>query len=212
MNRIIDITYNEKLSHLGSCLTTYPIIDNIYKIKKPGDHVVLSNGHSGLALYVKLEEEYGLDPVKLLHDYGIHPVRDIERHIEVSSGSLGSAILIACGIALGDPHNTVHCIISDGECAEGSVWEALHFANKIPNLLVNVNVNGYGAYDPINVAGLIKRLRAFLPTIKIWKTSAECLVPGLQAHYHVMTDKDYESFKENAQRICCTLVSNDEYQ
>jgi len=212
MNRIIDITYQEKLSHLGSCLTTYPILDAIYKLKKPDDHVVLSNGHSGLALYVKLEEEYGIDPIKLLHDYGIHPVRDIERHIEVSSGSLGSAVLIACGIALGDPDNAVHCVISDGECAEGSVWEALYFANRIPNLSINVNINGYGAYDPINVAGLIKRLRSFLPTINIWRTSAECLIPGLLAHYYVTMDKDCETFKENAQRIRCTLISNDDHE
>ena len=212
MNRIIDITYQEKLSHLGSCLTTWPILDDIYKIKKTSDHVVLSNGHSGLALYVKLEEEYGTDPVKLLHDYGIHPVRDIERHIEVSSGSLGSAVLIACGIALGDPDNAVHCIISDGECAEGTIWEALQFANRLPNLFINVNMNGYSAYDPVNTQGLVKRLRAFLPTIKIWKTSAEGLMPGLKAHYHVMTDKDYEFFKENAQRVCCTLISNDVYE
>jgi len=212
MERIIDITYQEKLSHLGSCLTTYPILKHIYETKGPSDRVVLSSGHSGLALYVVLEELYGTDPVKLLHDFGIHPVRDPERKIEVSSGSLGSAILVACGMALGNPYNKIHCVISDGECAEGSVWEALTFAHtRLSNLVVHVNVNGYGAYDSVDPKYLIRRLRAFLPSIRIWRTSAESIVPGLAAHYFVMSSpKDYETFKRNAEGVCCRALQPDE--
>lgn len=212
MERIIDITYQEKLSHLGSCLTTYPILKHIYDTKGTSDRVVLSSGHSGLALYVLLEERHGTDPVKLLHDFGIHPVRDTGRGIEVSSGSLGSAILVACGMALGDPKNKVHCVISDGECAEGSVWEALTFAQThVKNLEVHVNVNGFGAYDAVDEKYLIRRLRAFLPRIKIWRTSAEAIMPGLAAHYFVVSSpKDYELFKENAKGVCCRALQPDE--
>jgi len=197
MNRIYEISYNERLSHLGSCITTYPILDFIYKNKKPNDRVVLSNGHSGLALYVKLEEIYGHDAVKLVHDFGVHPERDTSRNVEVSSGSLGSAILVACGMALGDPSIDVYCVISDGECAEGSVWEALHFANRVPNLKVYVNANGYCAYDEVDVEQLERRLKSFLPTINVFKTKTPDVefLKGLQAHYHIMNEKDYKDLK-----------------
>jgi transketolase len=176
----------------------YPILDEIYKNKQLNDSVVLSCGHAGLALYVKLEELYGFDPVQMVHDFGIHPVRDVSRNIEVSSGSLGSAIMIACGMALGDATRDVHCIISDGECAEGSVWEALHFANRVPNLKVHVNVNGFSAYDPVDSDNLIRRLAAFLPSITIHKTKPPStpFFEGLKAHYHVMSEDDYMSIKE----------------
>lgn len=50
--QIIDISYRHKLGHLGSCLTALPIIYRIYESKRPDDRVILSAGHSGLALYV----------------------------------------------------------------------------------------------------------------------------------------------------------------
>ena len=199
MNRIFEISFNEKLSHIGSCITTYPILDEIYKNKNPNDKVVLSNGHAGLALYVKLEEVYGYDALKLVHDFGVHPERDVSRHIEVSSGSLGSAILVACGMALGDPSTVVHCVISDGECAEGSVWEALHFANRLPNLKIYVNANGYCAYDEVDIDNLERRLKSFLPNINIFKTNTKIpdveFLKGLQAHYHIMNEKDFKDLR-----------------
>lgn len=199
MDRILDISFNEKLSHIGSCLTTYPILDEIYKVKRPQDKVVLSCGHAGLALYVKLEEVYGHDAVKMLHDFGIHPHRDPLRNVEVSGGSLGSAILVACGMALGDPSIDIYCVISDGECAEGSVWEALNFVNRLNNLHVYVNVNGYCAYDTIDTHSIINRLQMFLPSIHIRKTKSPDVpfFKGLKAHYHVMSKDDLESLKNS---------------
>lgn len=214
MNKIIDISFQENLSHIGSCLTTYPILRHIYTLKKENDSVVLSNGHAGLALYVILSELYGHDPIKMLHEFGIHPVRDISRHVEVSSGSLGSAILVSVGMALAQRENKVFCIISDGECAEGSVWEALAFAHKnnLDNLEVHVNMNGYSAYDPVNTDYLIDRLKTFLPTIKIWKTQCPDVdfLNGLKAHYHVLSnkDKDYIDNKINInEETVCSLIT-----
>ena len=79
--RIIDITYNEKLSHLSSTLSAAPIIEEIYNEKKDDEVFILSNGHAGLALYCVLEEKYGIDPVMLLHKHGIHPGKDLENKI-----------------------------------------------------------------------------------------------------------------------------------
>lgn len=206
MERIIQISYNENLSHIGSCLTTYPIIEHIYKTKNDDDKIVLSSGHAGLALYVALEKYENKDPIHLLHKYGIHPERDVENGIHVSSGSLGSAVLIATGMAFANRKRDVYCIISDGECAEGSVWEALRFAytNKLTNLKIHVNMNGYCAYDEIDTDYLVKRLRAFYPDVFIWKTKCPETenMSGLLAHYYVLKLKDKNDLLNNAQTIC----------
>jgi len=77
IKRILEITYKEKLSHLSSCLSALPILEEIYTKKQEDEVFILSNGHAGLALYVVLEEKYGVDPVVLLHKHGIHPGKDL---------------------------------------------------------------------------------------------------------------------------------------
>ena len=211
MERIIDITHKEKLSHLSSCLTTYPILKHIYDNKNLEDHVVLSNGHAGLAQYVILEELYKIDPINMIHTMGIHPCRDVSKKIDVSSGSLGSAILVATGMALGDRDTQVHCVLSDGECAEGSVWEALNFINKqkLKNIHVHVNVNGMSAYDEVDSENLIKRLQSFLPSINIWKTKSPDVefMNGLIGHYYVLKDKDKDELINKYETTICTKIT-----
>lgn len=197
--RIIDITYQEKMSHLSSCLSAAPIIDEIYAKKREDEVFVLSNGHAGLALYCKLEEVYGIDPVALLHKHGIHPNRDLLNHLHCSTGSLGSGLPIAVGHALANPNRTVYCMISDGEAAEGSIWESLRFINDYPvaNIEVYANINGMGAYDMIDPDLLTRRLQAFLPriNIRISKPTEFSFAKGLQTHYHVLHENDYASLK-----------------
>ena len=194
--RIIDITYAEKLSHLSSCLSALPILEEIYAKKKDDEVFILSNGHAGLALYVVLEKYYGIDPVMLLHKHGIHPNRDLENHLYCSTGSLGSGLPIAVGHALANPEKNVYVMISDGECAEGSIWESLRYIHerKIKNIHVYVNINGLGAYDSIDINYLSKRLLAFLPTINL-RYSAPPEWPfaqGLLTHYYVLKPEDYQ--------------------
>lgn len=205
--RIVDLTYKYKLGHLGSCLTALPILEHIYKNKKENDIVVLSSGHAGLALYVVLEKYEGRDADELFQKHGVHPNRDLENGIHVSTGSLGSGILVAVGYALADRSRDVHVVISDGECAEGSVWEALAFAYKVnlKNLKVHVNVNGYSAYDPVNTWYLWLRLKAFWWRTHVWFTNTPpiAFLEGLQAHYHVMSveDKDKLTAILNAEEV-----------
>jgi transketolase len=198
--RLIDITYQERLSHLSSVLSALPIVEEIYAAKKDDEVFILSNGHAGLALYVVLEKYYGVDPVELLHKHGIHPGRDLENHLYCSTGSLGSGLPIAVGHALATPNKNVYCMISDGECAEGSIWEALRFIedNKITNLHVYANINGMGAYDMIDTQNLSHRLQAFLPRINIrfsdppdWPFAKELLT-----HYYVLKPSDYEALTQ----------------
>ena len=198
--RIIDITYQEKMSHLSSVLSAAPIIEEIYAKKHDDEVFVLSNGHAGLALYCKLEQLYqNVNAVELLHKHGIHPNRDLPNHLHVSTGSLGSGLPIAVGHALATPDKTVYCMISDGECAEGSIWESLRFINDYPvdNIEVYANINGMGAYDMIDTDLLTRRLQSFLPriNIRISKPTEFDFAKGLKTHYHVLSDEEYTSLK-----------------
>lgn len=193
--RIIDITYQEKLSHLSSTLSALPIIEEIYSEKKDDEVFILSNGHAGLALYVVLEEKYGIDPVMLLHKHGIHPGKDLENKIYCSTGSLGSGLPIAVGHALADRSKNVYCLISDGEAAEGSIWESLRFirVSKLTNLKVYVNINGMSAYEHLDVNYLIDRLSTFLPGINLRFSNPPNFdfAKGLLSHYYVLKPEDY---------------------
>ena len=197
LKRIIDITYQEKLSHLSSCLSAWPIIHEIYDLKKEDEVFILSNGHAGLALYCELEARYGIDPVMLLHKHGIHPGKDIENKLYCSTGSLGSGLPIAVGHALANRSKNVYCMISDGESAEGSIWESLRFARvqKLDNLKIYANINGMTAYEHIDIEYLVQRLVAFYPdiNIKISEPPKFSFAEGLLTHYYVMKPEDYQS-------------------
>ena len=86
--------------------------------------------------------------------------------------------------------------MSDGECAEGSVWESLRFIkeNNIENIEVHVNANGYAAYDSVDIDYLEDRLKSFLPSINVSRTKGDIFsfLNGLNAHYHIMSKEDYE--------------------
>ena len=195
--RILEIAYKHKLGHLGSYLSAADIVDEIYKNKNPEDIFILSSGHAALALYAALEKYEGKDAEELFLKHGGHPHRDEENGIYCSTGSLGLGITVAVGRALANKNRKVHVLISDGESAEGSIWESLRFIkeNNLPNIEVYVNVNGYAAYDKVDVKYLVDRLKVFLPTINIRYTSVNQypFLRGLNAHYHVMSEKDYKS-------------------
>ena len=195
--RILEIAYKHKLSHLGSYLSAVGIINEIYKSKQPEDIFILSSGHAALALYVVLEKYEGKNAEELFLKHGGHPHRDEANGIYCSTGSLGLGITVAVGRALVDKDRKVHVLISDGESAEGSVWESLRFIqeNNLTNIEVFVNVNGYAAYDKVDTKYLVNRLEAFLPRINIRYTSVNQypFLRGLNAHYHVMSEEDYKS-------------------
>ncbi|MBI5554582.1 MAG: hypothetical protein HY920_01845 [Elusimicrobia bacterium] len=225
--RIIEISYQAGISHLGSCLTAADIITAVYRLKRKEDSFVLSSGHAAVAYYAVLEKNKIIDAA-MIGQLHIHPDRNTALGIEVSSGSLGQGLPIALGMALAEPERMVYCLISDGECAEGSIWESLSIiAERRPdNLAVIINANGWGAYDPVSLPGLIKKITGFgLKTIRIdghdekkllkairaarkktpavvfAETRIEQLpfLAGQDAHYRVMTPADYKSALETLQ-------------
>jgi len=195
--RILDIAYTHKLSHLGSYFSSVGIIDKIFKEKSNKDIFILSAGHAAVALYAVIEKYHGANAQDLFLKHGGHPHRDEENNIYCSTGSLGMGLIIAIGRALANKERTVYCLISDGECAEGSIWEGLRFIqeNNMQNIKVFVNINGYAAYDSVDKECLTKRLKAFYPAINLEYTSVSHFpfLKGLNAHYHVMDKNDYES-------------------
>ena len=192
--RLLDVCYKNKLHHLGSYFSCLHTLDKIYQSMNEDDIFILSNGHSAVALYVILEKYYGLDAENLLEKYGEHPKRNELDKIYCSTGSLGMGITVAVGRALANPNRNVYCMISDGECAEGSVWEALRFAHEknVTNLKIYVNANGWAAYDPVDLNYLENRIKVFNPDVNFVRTSVEHFgLSGLDAHYINFTEKQY---------------------
>lgn len=225
--RILELSHFAHRSHLGSCLSSIDLIDTVYKLKQKDEKFVLSNGHAAVAWYAVLEK-YGLIKKEVSPTLHVHPDRNPKLSIDVSTGSLGHGLPIAVGMALAKRNNNVYCMISDGELNEGSIWEALRIASeqKLANLKIIVNANGWGAYDPIPLKNLPNRFKAFglyvrivdgrnLTTLKralkikvknkpllvFARTSVEQFpfLKGQDAHYYVMKDEDYNLAMEQLQ-------------
>ncbi len=145
-------------SHFGGALSIADIISTLfsYKMKfdyknpksEDRDRFILSKGHACLAYYAALCEIGFIKKEDLKtfekNDSNLlgHPVRNIDLGIEFSNGSLGMGLSIGIGVALSlkkkNKANNVFVIMGDGECNEGSVWEALMAA---PNFnLGNLNL------------------------------------------------------------------------
>ena len=193
--RIVEIAYKHKLGHLGSYLSSVEIINEIYSKMDKDDIFILSSGHASLAMYVCIEKYFGIDAEMLFLKHGGHPHRDEDNKIYCSTGSLGLGLPIALGRALANPNRKVWVLISDGEAAEGSIWESLKTIQElgINNIEVFVNINGLCAYKEVDVDYMSTRLKAFLPRIELRYTTVEQypFLKGLNAHYHVMSEENY---------------------
>ena len=162
--KIVDMITNAGEGHIPSSFSIVDIIETIYaKFLKfdpqnpnwdERDHFILSKGHGGAALYVVLEK-HGFITQQDLDQYsteegilGGHPDRTKVPGAEASTGSLGHGFPFAMGKALGlkikNKNNKVFSIVGDGECHEGTIWEAAHVANnlRLGNLCAVVDWNG----------------------------------------------------------------------
>lgn len=142
----------------------------------PRDCVVLSTGHSAIALFAALHEA-GLYELDELRTYGMDGSRIEESPLEgtpgfeITGGSLGQGLSQAVGIALGErlrgTHGRVHCIVSDGELQEGQTWEAAMAAGHygLDGLVLIVDDNRTQADGPtetvMTVQPVEEKLAAF---------------------------------------------------
>ena len=118
------------------------------------DLFILAKGHAAPALYAALAQAgyFPEEELATLRKLGSrlqgHPDSNQVPGVEVSTGSLGQGLSIACGAAAGlkldGTSQTVFALLGDGECQEGQVWEAAMFAahHKLDNLVAIVDRNG----------------------------------------------------------------------
>lgn len=164
---VIGISHKAQTAHLGSALSCVDVLVAAYwgalKIdpRKPEDpsrdRFIFSKGHAVSALYATLAER-GFFPIERLDTYnsdGGHlpeqPSPGCVPGLEVATGSLGHGLPLGLGMAVAarilDQPYTVYVLMSDGECNEGSVWEAalLAPAQRLDNLVVVVDFNKWQA-------------------------------------------------------------------
>ena len=165
--QIVIAAHKAKEGHVPSALSILDILHVLHEeVLGPDDKFVLSKGHGSLALYAVLGLAFS-DFCQYESKLGGHPDRTKVPGIAVSSGSLGHGIGQAVGIALAkqiapEGSGRVFCLVGDGECEEGSVWEAFNLAEryKLANLTVIVDLNG--SNDSYNgISNLRDKLIAF---------------------------------------------------
>jgi transketolase len=181
---VIEQSKRANVGHIGSSLSVADILGTLYAGLLRGDgpadperdRMVLSKGHASLALYAALHETGVIDGDELESfcadgsRLGTHPDHVLPG-VDFSTGSLGHGLSLATGSALaarlsGSARRTF-VLMSDAECNEGSVWEAVMFAahHRLGSLVVVVDVNGQQALgytrDVLDLSPLEERWRAF---------------------------------------------------
>lgn len=183
----IEMAYRAKSGHLGPALSIIDILSVLYfgylsidpkRLDDPNrDRFILSKGHGCSSLYVTLAKR-GFFPetdlatfTKDNSQFPGHPSSKLLHGIEASTGSLGHGLGIGVGIALagkrdGLPYRTV-VLVSDGECDEGSVWEAVLAAGhwKLGRLTCIVDYNKIQSFgrtaDIMDLEPFTDKWRAF---------------------------------------------------
>ena len=182
----VEMTHLSGGSHIGAVLSVADIMAVLYtdilrfRPREPRwdgrDRFVLSKGHTGAALYIALAER-GFFPVEELKTYYQNDSR-LSGHVshmvpgvDVSTGSLGHGIGVAVGMAIAGKQDRkthrVFTVLGDGECNEGSVWEAAQAAANfgLDNLVAIVDHNHMQSLDycerTLNSGPLAEKWRAF---------------------------------------------------
>lgn len=167
-HKILKIIEKSRRGHVGSAFSLveilYVLYQNVLKFNPKNsnwserDRFILSKGHGCLALYVEMAER-GYFPEEELWRFcaedgilGGHPEYGVIPGVEASTGSLGHGLPIGVGFALAakidKKQYRTFVLISDGECNEGSVWEAALCASKhkLDNLFVILDYNRMQCY------------------------------------------------------------------
>ena len=183
--KIIEMAYETRSGHIGPARSSVEILTVLYfhflnsDFKRPQDpdrdRFILSKGHAANALYATLYVR-GVMTEKELHTFlsdggflGAHPTYPEIRGIEFATGSLGHGLSVAVGLALAAKRDLrpsrVVALLSDGECEEGSTWEAALSASqfKLDNLIVVIDSN------KLQATGVIKEVMNLEPFLDKWK-------------------------------------------
>lgn len=246
--RIIDMTYStgKTGAHLGGSLSIVELLAGLYTggiryhIDDPDwegrDRVILSKGHAAMALYPALVEAGIIDEAELStfkqdgSRLGGHPSLNGLSGIEFASGSLGQGLSQGVGVclALKRKNNTdsrTFVFLGDGECDEGSVWEAAASASHygLNNLVAVVDINAiqYDGYttDVLDMSPFEKKWQDFgWDTISIDGHSIEEILDAyskrgdkpLAVLAHTVKGKGI-SFMENNWKFHNSVLSEEQY-
>jgi len=184
--RTIETSARAKIPHLGSCLSCVELLTTIYwqelriDPQSPNTHdrdrFILSKGHGAPVLFQVLAER-GFFPIKELSEFG-KPGSMFHEHppkpgyipgVEAATGSLGHGLPMALGMAIAQQiqggDKRCYALLSDGECNEGSIWEAAMLAagQKIDQLTAIVDYNKWQA------TGRSKEVMALDPLASKWE-------------------------------------------
>ncbi len=151
-------------AHFGPALSSIEIVASLFfeimnhnplnPTMAERDRFIQSKGHACLSYYAALVETGYITKEQMYTFKGDgsflsgHPSRNMKYGIEISSGSLGNGFAIACGMAkaakIKKENHNVYCLIGDGECNEGIIWEAAMNGakSKLDNLIAIVDRNG----------------------------------------------------------------------
>lgn len=174
---ILDLIYRAKKGHIGGAYSCIDLLTAIYysglfqlSPQAEQDHFLLSKGHCAAALYAVLHDQgflsseellsYGTDGTLL----GAHPDYRLQG-IPASSGSLGIGLGIGAGMAFAkarDGFNGYTIVLTgDGECYEGSIWEAAMFSahHKLNKLIWLIDRNGLCVLDRTEDCNRLEPLR-----------------------------------------------------
>jgi len=176
-----------KTSHIGSCLSVADILAVLYgsvlrvKPDQPEwadrDRLIVSKGHAAAVTYAAVAEA-GFMPAERLGEYARnggqlygHVTHMGVPGVEMSNGSLGHGLPVGTGMALAARRDgrawRVFVVMSDGECDEGSNWEAILFAahHRLDNLVILIDYNKIQSLDfvdkTIGLEPLADKFRAF---------------------------------------------------
>lgn len=183
----LHLSHNANESHTAGAMSMADILVTLYvnylnnspemQDSPERDRFILSKGHCCASLYAVLAEMGYFKKSELMAHFaenGTHFYAHVSHTlpgIELSTGSLGHGLSVACGLALGSKrkgiNNKVYCLVGDGEINEGSNWEAIMFAahNNLDNLCLIIDKNGMQALgntkDILCLDPLPEKLQAF---------------------------------------------------
>ena len=183
--KLITISCEQKINHLGSCLSCVDILVALYYStmnislqnveSSIRDRFLLGKGHAANTLYAILcdlgffPEEYLVKIAVEGYPLDEHPVLNAIPGIEGTSGSLGHSLSLGMGLALSakikKENFRTYVLMGDGEINEGTVWEAAMFApiHKLNNLVAIID------YNKFQGTGLSNEIMQLSPLKEKWK-------------------------------------------
>lgn len=152
--KVLEMIHKGGTSHIASNFSVIDIATVLYENLKEGDEVVWSKGWVAATIYYFLAKQ-GKIPTEDLEKFPNAPYFGLAETsvpgVHVSGGSMGHGLPVAVGMALAKKRagesGKVYCIMSDGECNEGTTWESAAVAahHKLDNLVVFVDKNKWQA-------------------------------------------------------------------